>query len=71
MNEESSSMESFNRTQNEQMKIIMKINKNYRGIVLEKYYYILNKIIRAYNNSMHRPIGMKPIGVNEKIEYFL
>ena len=44
------------------MKVIFEINKNYRWID------ILERIVKEYNNSIHRTIGMKPIEVNKEKE---
>ena len=44
------------------MKVIFEINKNYRWID------ILERIVKEYNNSTHRTIGMKPIEVSKENE---
>lgn len=63
--EKSSVIERYNRTQNERMKVMFEINKNLRWID------ILQKIVKDYNNSKHRTIGMKPIEVNKENEKIL
>lgn len=60
--EKSSIIERYNRTQNEKMKVIFEINKNFRWID------ILQKIVKEYNNSIHSTIKMKPNEVNKEIE---
>lgn len=63
--EKSSIIERYNRTQNNRMKIIFEINKNF------KWLDNLDKIVKDYNNSNHRTIGMKPIEVNKSNEQSL
>lgn len=60
--EKSSIIERYNRTQNEKMKVLFEINKNFRWID------ILQKIVKEYNNSYHSTIKMKPIDVNKENE---
>lgn len=63
--EKSSIIERYNRTQNEKMKVLFEINKNFRWID------ILPKIVNEYNNSFHSTIKMKPIDVNKENEKYL
>ena len=63
--EKSSIIERYNRTQNERMKVLFEINKNFKWID------ILPKIVKDYNNSYHSTIKMKPNEVNEEAEKVL
>lgn len=58
----SSIIERYNRTQNDRIKVIFKVNKNYKWIDN------LEEIVKDYNNSRHRTIGTKPIKVTKDIE---
>lgn len=61
-NEECSIIECYNRTQNNGMKTIFEINKHFR------WTDILEKIVKDYDNSNNRTIGIKPIEVNKSKE---
>lgn len=60
--EKSAIIERFNRTLNERMKIQFEVRQSF------KWFDILQPIIREYNNSEHRTIGMKPVEVTESDE---
>lgn len=56
--EKSAIVERFNRTLNERMKVQFEVRKSFRWID------ILQPLIKDYNSSFHRTIGMRPIDVN-------
>lgn len=60
--EKSSIIERYNRTQNEKMKVLFEINKNFKWI------NILPKIVKNYNNTVHSTIKMKPKDVDKIAE---
>jgi len=63
--EKSAIVERFNRTLNRKMKIQFEIRKNFRWID------ILQTLIKSYNNTTHRTIGMKPVDVSAEFEHDL
>lgn len=60
--EKSSIVERFNRTLNERMKVQFEARKSFRWID------ILQPLLKDYNSSFHRTIGMMPIEVNANRE---
>jgi hypothetical protein len=61
--EKSAIIERFNRTLNQKLKIYFEARDNF------KWYDILPKVIKEYNNKdIHRTIGMRPIEVNKDNE---
>lgn len=65
-NEEISAMvERFNRMLNNKMKVQFEVRKNFRWVD------ILQELLKTYNNSVHRTIGMGPTEVTKDVEHEL
>jgi transposase InsO family protein len=63
--EKSAIVERLNGTLNRRMKIQFELHKSFRWID------ILQTLIKSYNNTTHRTIGMKPVDVSAEFEHDL